>query len=230
MRVSHLLDAGALRIATPIFIGAFAADLVSKRWAVAHANALIFKDTPSYLPLRVLMSRSRSASSSHGWRRCADSVGSGGCRSGAPCSSQGYSRTASRRCSGLEVSRTSSSSAAAGSEPRRLRDRHWPHRRAPLCHLECRRRLHTRENRATAFLKTRALRRLRVRRRADCVAPSVSPKRKSSRRSDPIWLGEGGPAWTRTRDQRIMSRVAGSDSTNCGEDFSGFLHLDRLAV
>jgi hypothetical protein len=78
MRVSHLLDAGALRIATPIFVGAFAADLVSKRWAVAHANALIFNDTPSYLPLRMLMSRSRSASSSHGWRRCADSVGSGG--------------------------------------------------------------------------------------------------------------------------------------------------------
>ena len=31
-------------------------DLASKRWAVAHASVLIFNDTPSRLPFRVLMS------------------------------------------------------------------------------------------------------------------------------------------------------------------------------
>jgi lipoprotein signal peptidase len=60
VRVSRLLDAAALRVTTPVFFGAFAAafaaDLVSKQWAVAHAGGLIFNTSPSHLPFRVLMS------------------------------------------------------------------------------------------------------------------------------------------------------------------------------
>lgn len=55
MRVSHLLDAVALRVTMLVFFGAFAADLVSKQWAVAHADGLIFNRSPSHLPSRVLM-------------------------------------------------------------------------------------------------------------------------------------------------------------------------------
>ena len=46
----------ALRVAIPVFLGAFAVDLLSKQWAVAHASGLIFNDSPSEFPLRVLMS------------------------------------------------------------------------------------------------------------------------------------------------------------------------------
>jgi lipoprotein signal peptidase len=46
----------ALRVTIPVFSGAFAADLLSKQWAVLHANVLIFNSTPSELPRRVLMS------------------------------------------------------------------------------------------------------------------------------------------------------------------------------
>jgi lipoprotein signal peptidase len=56
VRVPHLFDAVAFRVATAVFLGAFAADLVSKQWAVAHAGGLIFNGTPSHLPFRVLMS------------------------------------------------------------------------------------------------------------------------------------------------------------------------------
>ncbi len=45
-----------MRVTTLVFLGAFALDLASKRWAVAHASVLIFNDTPSRLPFRVLMS------------------------------------------------------------------------------------------------------------------------------------------------------------------------------
>jgi hypothetical protein len=46
----------ALRVAIPVFLGAFAADLLSKQWAISHADVLIFNGTPSELPRRVLMS------------------------------------------------------------------------------------------------------------------------------------------------------------------------------
>ena len=53
---SRLRDAAARRLAAAVFVGAFAADLVSKRWAVAYSNALVFNHTPSRLPYRLLMS------------------------------------------------------------------------------------------------------------------------------------------------------------------------------
>jgi hypothetical protein len=46
----------ALRLAILVFLGAFAADLLSKQWAISHADGLIFNDTPSELAQRVLMS------------------------------------------------------------------------------------------------------------------------------------------------------------------------------
>jgi hypothetical protein len=46
----------AFRVAIPVFLGAFAVDLLSKQWAISHADGLIFNATPSELPLRVLMS------------------------------------------------------------------------------------------------------------------------------------------------------------------------------
>jgi hypothetical protein len=46
----------ALRVTIPVFLGAFAADLLSKQWAISHANGLIFNGSPSDLPRRVLMS------------------------------------------------------------------------------------------------------------------------------------------------------------------------------
>lgn len=46
----------ALRVAIPVFFGAVAVDLLSKQWAVSHANGLIFNTSPSELPFRVLMS------------------------------------------------------------------------------------------------------------------------------------------------------------------------------
>jgi lipoprotein signal peptidase len=46
----------ALRITILVFLGAFAADLLSKQWATSHASGLIFNDSSSDLPLRVLMS------------------------------------------------------------------------------------------------------------------------------------------------------------------------------
>jgi Signal peptidase (SPase) II len=45
-----------LRIITLVFVGAIAVDLLSKQWAVVHANVLIFNASPSELPLRLLMS------------------------------------------------------------------------------------------------------------------------------------------------------------------------------
>jgi lipoprotein signal peptidase len=46
----------ALRVTIPVFFGAFAADLLSKQWAVSHADVLIFNGTASELPRRLLMS------------------------------------------------------------------------------------------------------------------------------------------------------------------------------
>jgi hypothetical protein len=54
--VSHPFDGVALRATALVFLGAFAADLESKQWAVAHAGGLIFNGSPSHLPFRVLMS------------------------------------------------------------------------------------------------------------------------------------------------------------------------------
>lgn len=51
-----LPDAVALRVAALVFCGALVADLLSKRWAVAHASGLLFNGSPSELPLRALMS------------------------------------------------------------------------------------------------------------------------------------------------------------------------------
>ena len=45
-----------LRIITLVFLGAIAVDLLSKQWAIVHANVLIFNASPSQLPLRLLMS------------------------------------------------------------------------------------------------------------------------------------------------------------------------------
>jgi lipoprotein signal peptidase len=56
VRPSQLVDAVAIRVTTLVFVGAFAADLVSKQWAVAHAGRLIFNDSASALPFRCLMS------------------------------------------------------------------------------------------------------------------------------------------------------------------------------
>lgn len=46
----------AFRVTLLIFFAAFAADLLSKRWAVAHDDGLIFNDSRSDLPFRALMS------------------------------------------------------------------------------------------------------------------------------------------------------------------------------
>ncbi len=46
----------ALRVAIPVFLAALAADLLSKQWAISHADVLIFNATPSELPRRVVMS------------------------------------------------------------------------------------------------------------------------------------------------------------------------------
>jgi len=46
----------ALRITILVFSGAFAADLLSKQWAISHSGGLIFNSGSSDLPLRVLMS------------------------------------------------------------------------------------------------------------------------------------------------------------------------------
>jgi signal peptidase (SPase) II len=46
----------ALRLAILVFLGAFAADLLSKQWAISHADGLVFNDTPSELAQRALMS------------------------------------------------------------------------------------------------------------------------------------------------------------------------------
>ena len=53
---SRLRDAVALRLAASVFVAAFTADLVSKRWAVEYSNALVFNHAPTRLPFRVLMS------------------------------------------------------------------------------------------------------------------------------------------------------------------------------
>jgi lipoprotein signal peptidase len=54
--LSHSLDVVALRVITLVFLGAFAVDLVIKRCAVSHAGGLIFNNSPSHLPFRMLMS------------------------------------------------------------------------------------------------------------------------------------------------------------------------------
>ena len=46
----------AFRVAIPVFLAAFAADLLSKQWEISHGNVLIFNSRSSELPLRVLMS------------------------------------------------------------------------------------------------------------------------------------------------------------------------------
>ena len=55
-RALDVRRAVALRVAIPVFVGAVVVDLLSKQWAVAHASGLIFNDSPSEIPLRVLMS------------------------------------------------------------------------------------------------------------------------------------------------------------------------------
>ena len=44
------------RVAIPVFMAAFVADLLSKEWAISHAGGLVFNNKPSELPLRVLIS------------------------------------------------------------------------------------------------------------------------------------------------------------------------------
>lgn len=44
------------RIAIPVFVAAFVVDLLSKEWAISHANGLVFNNKPSELPLRVFIS------------------------------------------------------------------------------------------------------------------------------------------------------------------------------
>ncbi len=56
MTGSRVHDAPAWRLAALVFVGAFTADLVSKRWAVANSSALVFNHAPSHLAYRVLMS------------------------------------------------------------------------------------------------------------------------------------------------------------------------------
>jgi hypothetical protein len=56
MRVARLVHVVALRVTTLVFFAAFAADLVSKRWAVEHSDRVIFNHTPTELPFRLLMS------------------------------------------------------------------------------------------------------------------------------------------------------------------------------
>ena len=53
---SRLAVSIPLRVTLLVFLGAFAADLLSKQWATSHASGLIFNDSSSDLPLRVLMS------------------------------------------------------------------------------------------------------------------------------------------------------------------------------
>jgi lipoprotein signal peptidase len=55
--ISSLFDALALRVAAVVFLCAFAVDLVSKEWAVAHQDrVIVFNHSPTELPFRVLMS------------------------------------------------------------------------------------------------------------------------------------------------------------------------------
>lgn len=44
------------RVVIPTFLVAFAVDLVTKQWAVSHADDVVFNSRPSQLPLRLLMS------------------------------------------------------------------------------------------------------------------------------------------------------------------------------
>lgn len=46
----------ALRVAIPVFLAAFAADLLSKQLAISYGGDLIYNHNPSELPLRVSMS------------------------------------------------------------------------------------------------------------------------------------------------------------------------------
>lgn len=43
-----------LRLATVVCAGGFAVDLATKQWAVGHAGTLLYHDTASRLPLRML--------------------------------------------------------------------------------------------------------------------------------------------------------------------------------
>jgi len=46
----------ALRVWLTVFAAAFAADLLTKQWAVSHADVVVFNNRPSQLPLRLSMS------------------------------------------------------------------------------------------------------------------------------------------------------------------------------
>jgi lipoprotein signal peptidase len=46
----------AFRVAIPVFLAAFAVDLLSKQWVISHGDVLIFNGNPTNLPRRVLMS------------------------------------------------------------------------------------------------------------------------------------------------------------------------------
>jgi Signal peptidase (SPase) II len=50
------VGAVTLGVAATVFSAAFAGDLLSKEWAVSHADGLVFNSRPSELPLRLLMS------------------------------------------------------------------------------------------------------------------------------------------------------------------------------
>jgi lipoprotein signal peptidase len=56
VRVGWKLGSVAFRVALLVFLAAFAADLLTKQWAIAHPGELVFNDRPSELPLRLLMS------------------------------------------------------------------------------------------------------------------------------------------------------------------------------
>jgi lipoprotein signal peptidase len=43
------------RVVLPVFVAAFVVDLLSKQWAVGHADGLVFNNKPSELPLRVFV-------------------------------------------------------------------------------------------------------------------------------------------------------------------------------
>lgn len=46
----------AFRVGGLVFAAAFAADLLTKQWAIGHDGGVVFNDKPSDMPLRVLMS------------------------------------------------------------------------------------------------------------------------------------------------------------------------------
>ena len=46
----------AFRVAIPVFLAAFAVDLLSKQCVISHGDVLIFNGNPTNLPRRVLMS------------------------------------------------------------------------------------------------------------------------------------------------------------------------------